>query len=40
MVKNGRKTARDMYGGRGFGCHHNTDINGDTATQDHWIPGS
>ena len=40
MVKNGRKTARDMYGCRGFVCHHNTDINGDTATQDHWIPGS
>ncbi len=40
MVKNGRKTARDMYGCRGFMCHHNTDINGDTATQDLWIPGS
>lgn len=40
MVKNGRKTARVMYGCRGFMCHHNTDINGDTATQDQWIPGS
>ncbi len=40
MVKNGRRTARDMYGCRGFMCHHNTDINGDTATQDLWIPGS
>lgn len=40
MVKNGRKTAREMYGCRGFMCHHNTDINGDTATQDLWIPGS
>ncbi len=40
MVKNGRRTARDMYGCRGFVAHHNTDINGDTATQDLWIPGS
>ncbi len=40
MVKNGRRTARDMYGCRGFMCHHNTDINGDTSTQDLWIPGS
>ncbi|MDO4303148.1 MAG: glycoside hydrolase family 95 protein [Bacillota bacterium] len=40
MVPNGRKTARQMYDGRGFVCHHNTDIYGDTATQDHWIPGS
>lgn len=40
MVQNGRRTAREMYGCRGFMCHHNTDINGDTATQDLWIPGS
>ena len=40
MVKNGRRTAREMYGCRGFMCHHNTDINGDTVTQDLWIPGS
>ncbi|MBQ9123754.1 MAG: glycoside hydrolase family 95 protein [Lachnospiraceae bacterium] len=40
MVENGRKTAKEMYGCRGFMCHHNTDIWGDTATQDHWIPGS
>ena len=40
MVPNGRKTARDMYGCRGFVCHHNTDINGDTAPQDLWIPGT
>lgn len=40
MVPNGRKTAREMYGCRGFMCHHNTDINGDTATQDLWLPGS
>lgn len=40
MVPNGRKTARRMYGCRGFVCHHNTDIHGDTAVQDRWIPGS
>lgn len=40
MVPNGRKTAREMYGCRGFVCHHNTDINGDTAPQDMWIPGT
>lgn len=40
MVKKGRETARRMYGCRGFMCHHNTDIWGDTVTQDHWIPGS
>lgn len=40
MVPNGRRTARVMYGVGGFVCHHNTDIHGDTATQDHWIPGS
>lgn len=40
MVINGRRTAQVMYGAGGFLCHHNTDIYGDTATQDHWIPGS
>ena len=40
MVPNGRKTAKVMYGAKGFVCHHNTDIHGDTAPQDHWIPGS
>ncbi len=40
MVPNGRRTAQVMYGARGFVCHHNTDIHGDTAVQDHWIPGS
>lgn len=40
MVPNGRKTAEEMYGCRGFVCHHNTDIWGDTATQDHHNPGS
>lgn len=40
MVPNGRETAKRMYGCRGFMAHHNTDIWGDTVTQDHWIPGS
>jgi len=40
MVQNGRETARIMYGCRGFVAHHNTDLWGDTAVQDHWIPGS
>ncbi len=40
MRANGRRTAREMYGCRGFVCHHNTDIHGDTDVQDTWIPGS
>lgn len=40
MQQNGRKTAREMYGCRGFVAHHNTDIHGDTAPQDRYIPGS
>lgn len=40
MLPNGKKTAKLMYGCRGFVAHHNTDIWGDTAPQDLWIPGS
>ncbi|MBQ7955579.1 MAG: glycoside hydrolase family 95 protein [Lachnospiraceae bacterium] len=40
MYPNGKKTADVMYGCRGFMCHHNTDLWGDTVTQDHWVPGS
>lgn len=40
MVPNGRETARNMYGCRGFTAHHNTDIWGDTAPQDIWLPAS
>lgn len=40
MVPNGQKTAKTMYNCRGFVAHHNTDIWGDTAVQDHWIPSS
>ncbi len=40
MRENGRVTAREMYGCRGTVCHHNTDIWGDTAPQDKWLPGT
>ncbi len=40
MREPGRKTARLMYNCRGFTCHHNTDIYGDTAPQDVWIPAT
>ncbi len=40
MRPNGRVTAREMYDCNGFMCHHNTDLWGDTAPQDLWIPGT
>ncbi len=40
VQKNGRYTASQMYGCRGFVAHHNTDIHGDSAPQDVWYPGS
>lgn len=40
MMPNGQRTAKIMYGCQGFVCHHNTDINGDTAPQDVWIPAT
>lgn len=40
LRENGRKTAREMYGCRGFVAHHNTDMHGDTAPQDIYIPAS
>ena len=40
MRENGRVTAREMYRCRGAVCHHNTDIWGDTAPQDKWLPGT
>lgn len=40
MLPNGQKTAREMYGCRGFVAHHNTDIWGDCAPQDIYIPAS
>jgi alpha-L-fucosidase 2 len=41
VCENGRKTAKEMYGIKhGFVCHHNTDIWGDSAPQDKWIPST
>lgn len=40
MRENGRVTAWEMYRCRGTMCHHNTDIWGDTAPQDRWLPGT
>ncbi|WP_276357567.1 glycoside hydrolase family 95 protein [Cohnella caldifontis] len=40
MREPGRRTARAMYGCRGFVAHHNTDLWGDTAPQDIWLPAT
>ncbi|MBD2867091.1 glycoside hydrolase family 95 protein [Paenibacillus arenilitoris] len=40
MRENGRVTARNMYGCRGFVAHHNTDIWADTAPQDIYPPAT
>ena len=40
MIPNGRRVARKMYGCRGFVAHHNTDIHGDCAPQDLWMPAT
>ena len=41
VCENGHITAKEMYGvNKGFVCHHNTDIWGDTAPQDMWVPGT
>ena len=40
MRPNGRVTAKKMYNCSGFVCHHNTDLWGDTAPQDLWMPGT
>lgn len=41
VCENGRKTAKEMYGvKKGFVCHHNTDIWGDTAPQDTFLPST
>lgn len=40
LLANGRRTAREMYGCRGFVAHHNSDLFGDTAPVSYWIPGS
>ena len=40
MREPGRRTARSMYGARGFTAHHNTDLWADTAPQDRYLPAS
>lgn len=40
MQIRGRQVARDMYGCSGFVCHHNTDIWGDCAPQDIYMPAT
>lgn len=41
VCENGKLTAKEMYGvKKGFVCHHNTDIWGDTAPQDLWMPAT
>jgi alpha-L-fucosidase 2 len=40
MWERGKETAGGMYGCRGFVAHHNTDIWGDCAPQDIYIPAS
>ncbi len=40
MRENGKVTAKTMYGCKGWVSHHNTDIWGDTAPVDNWIPGT
>lgn len=40
LAKRGEQTAQDMYGCKGWVCHHNTDIWADTAPQDRWVPAT
>lgn len=40
MWENGKKAAERMYGCRGFVAHHNTDLWGDCAPQDIYIPAT
>lgn len=41
ICENGRITAKEMYGiEKGFVCHHNTDIWGDTVPQDMFLPST
>lgn len=40
MYPNGKRTAEEMYGIEGFVAHHNTDLWGDTAPQDIYMPAS
>lgn len=40
MKPHGVVTAKKMYGCKGWVAHHNTDLWGDTAPQDRWMPGT
>ena len=40
MLPNGLRTAKEMYHCNGFVAHHNTDLWGDTAPQDIYIPAT
>lgn len=40
MHHKGKATAEKMYGCHGFVAHHNTDLWGDCAPQDYWLPGT
>lgn len=40
MLPKGQKVAREMYGLDGFVAHHNTDIYGDCAPTDYWLPAT
>lgn len=40
LAVNGRKTAEELYGCRGFTAHHNTDLWADAAPQDLWLPAT
>lgn len=40
MWEHGKETAKRMYGCRGFMAHHNTDLWGDCAPQDIYIPAT
>ncbi len=40
MLPNGRRVAKEMYGLNGFVAHHNTDMFGDCAPVDHWMPAT
>lgn len=40
MLPYGKKVAQDMYGLEGFCAHHNTDLFGDCAPQDRYLPAT
>lgn len=40
MRESGSQVAKEMYDCEGFVCHHNTDIWGDCAPQDLWMPAT